>query len=181
MIGFSKSKFKRPRHYIQQGLDAKLVMTSIRYHMSCSRSRLSLRPSCQPFYTRGRLRRLTAAAMGNSCCDGVNEALLAKSAVLTKALYDFQLRADWNVSQQCPLEFLRPSHDGSCSPFSVSLVQAETEFVKARKLKSKNPHDFVDFITLKPPYSFLIFFDGSDKMHQGVPVGGLGASCRIWG
>eukprot|EP00439_Symbiodinium_sp_Y106_P000751 s1433_g1.t1 len=31
-------------------------------------------PSCQPFYTRGRLRRLTAAAMGNSCCDGVNEA-----------------------------------------------------------------------------------------------------------
>ena len=181
MIGFSKSKFKRPRHYIQQGLDAKLVMTSIRSDMSCSRSRLSLRPSCQPFYTRGRLRRLTAAAMGNSCCDGVNEALLAKSAVLTKALCDFQLRADWNVSQQCPLEFLRPSHDGSCSPFSVSLVQAETEFVKARKLKSKNPDDFVDFITLKPPYSFLIFFDGSDKMHQGVPVGGLGASCRIWG
>ena len=161
MIGFSKSKFKRPRHYIQQGLDAKLVVTSIRYDVSCSRSRLSLRPSCSP-PTRGRLRRLTAAAMGNSCCDGVNEARLAKSAVLTKALYDFQLRADWNVSQQCPLEFLRPSHDGSCSPFSVSLVQAETEFVKARKLKSKNPDDFVDFITLKPPYSFLIFFDGSD-------------------
>lgn len=48
-------------------------MTSIRYDVSCSRSRLSLRPSCSPS-TRGRLRRLTAAAMGNSCCDGVNEA-----------------------------------------------------------------------------------------------------------